>query len=357
MPRELKRKMHLLRVKMPVLEGDSGDAGAVDVPLIDEIWFKDEQDDGTIYHFIFRNRKTRDGEDVPADNRKVHTVEVVASGFADCKIECERIETFRAKFPQQRNQVKTYVLRNGNASYIPRHFKTHNYTVGAQDGGNWIKLQRIDKLKVHDAQDDGQVKVFVLNWKKYENVDLSSVATLGNLDDGEDPPYRFDPFQNPIDLAGHEPGRRPSVEAGLLVLAGVNWMEDPRNYSLSGGMTIHGDGTVTCIPGFRSAGGGDWIWDPNAVRLPVTGAVWLEDSMPKTAPASHWGGYPTWGITDERGATIELTVDFSGVSVSWGDRTYTFVGVREGTEVSAPIFGGASYHLETDVICSAGIVS
>lgn len=203
MPTEYKRKMHMLRVKLP-------DDRTVDTPLIDEIWFKDEQDNSQRYHFIFRNRKAADGDDVPAIKRKVHTASIISSGDPGTILDCERIETFEAKFPQQKSQKKTYVIRKGNAPQIPQHLKTHVYKV--KNSGDespdapWIKMQRIDKLKVRDAQDGGQEKTFVLNWAKYENAgDLSSVATVAALDAGSSPPWRFDPFQNPVDLSSSTP--------------------------------------------------------------------------------------------------------------------------------------------------------
>lgn len=273
MPTEYKRTMHLLRVKLP-------DDSAVDVPLIDEIWFKDEQENSQRYHFIFRNRKTEDGVDVPADKRTAHTVEIASSKRPAQKLICERIDTFKIKFPQQRSQTKTYVIRKGNAPPIPRHLKTHNYDVHAGEGTASIKMQRIDKLKVNDAQENGQEKTFVLDWKRYENVeDLSTVATMAPSDNDSDSPWRFDPFQNPIDFTG-----------GAALVFDVSWI-----FKLSATAIIWNACTETEDPfGYNyltSASFAEAAWSP------VADAGVMVSGSPALDPASHAWTPSAYGLS------------------------------------------------------------
>ena len=188
MPVETARKTHMIRVTNP------DDATQyVDVKVIDEISFVDEHDYAQETRFAFDNSQNNNRRKV-----RIQTVTGRADGTAHLVV--ERVLEFDMRDPHDYAQDTFYDL-DGNLQEPLVHFKTHEFKIN-QPGSEqtFIKVQRIDELKMRDLHDHAQDTIYALNWL---DDDVTDPSELDTSSDGTtiNPPWRLDPFQNIVDVA------------------------------------------------------------------------------------------------------------------------------------------------------------
>ncbi len=189
----------------------------VDVKIITSISFTDPAEGNQQYVYRFNNHPNGDNKNF----RKVHTQTVMGSDHFST-IDVERIDTWGTTNPQD-NQQQTGFRMAGNANEPPTAFKCHDFKIeNPHQPGIWVVMRRIDELAVISPQggpsgnssaiplsnsdhDDptgdwpqGE-KHFRLTWP---DDDETNPSHLNSDDDNTDinPPYRFDPFQNLVDV-------------------------------------------------------------------------------------------------------------------------------------------------------------
>ena len=185
MPIEKTRKTSMRRVTDP-----NDPHQYVDVKVIDEITFVDNSEMGQEYRFRFANLEN--------GQRIVHIVTVTGSD-SPAHIDVQRIDQWNTTIQQEMAQEYAYRLP-GNASEPPVHLKTHDFKVeNPSDSNLWVKMQRIDEISFLDPHESGQEKHFILDNLDDDMTNPTEVITSS---DGTsiNPPWRFDPWQNPVDV-------------------------------------------------------------------------------------------------------------------------------------------------------------
>jgi len=213
MASETERKTSMRRIRNP-----DDNSQYVDVKVIDEISFFDAKS-AQEYRFVFNNHEDAD--------RKVHVVTVKGTKEdeedPDFIVRVERIDEFGILDQKSDAQEYRYVM-TGNKDEPPVHAKTHKFkihhkeTVDGEQRDLWIEMQRIDELSISDAKENGQERIFTLDWpdddeKKKDPVDSTSDNTSIN------PPWRFDPFQDVTDVRWAEKKEPPEQYPRYQVLA------------------------------------------------------------------------------------------------------------------------------------------
>lgn len=219
MPIETGRQCSLLKVVCP--DADGADR-FVYLPVIDEIVFTDQKEDGQEFNYIFLN--------VPGGTtRKVHVDTVENAGtYADTfpeagTVDVEVIDEFTVLDAKSNAQEFTYRLSGnklppGNPQPEGDEPKLRyvRYT-GFKGAGEtpdpdiWIDVGVIDQLSVIDQKDDAQQRLLTLSnnpgkdgdpiedGDPYEPV-LVQADTGLELNEQTEAPWRLDPFQNVVNV-------------------------------------------------------------------------------------------------------------------------------------------------------------
>lgn len=321
------RKMKRKRIR---LNGSSpGTDEYVDIPVIEEISFKDPKTNQQEYGFRFKNNEN--------DTRKVHIKKVRAAtvsgggvSYDEGKfINVERIETISFKDPKTNMQEYGYRLRNNDPPPLTpegddggelRHRKVQfvRYTKNnSPDGNPWVDVERYVEFEVKDPKTNMQEFVYRLNWGDFQSLpkiidstDPYAVNTdlrLGFCDpdtelypDGNDidPPWRIDPFQNIVNVSG---------KSGFTDGFYYDW-----NYHLN--LTEAVERSITCFP--STVGLDDarlfnlWISGTETyIFLPDPASPSFNSSNPHITPSTtHVSGEPVV----PSGETLENCVGVSG---------------------------------------------
>jgi hypothetical protein len=228
---ETSRKTRLKRVRFPSQE--PGEAGPyLDIPVIEEIEFKDPKKNNQVYRYRINN-------DAEAD-RKTHVKTIRnrslnLSSTAKATLDVERIDEISFRDPKEFSNITGwetgYRLDNNDPPpSLPSgspisHMKKHvvRYGSGSPDGV-WIDSELIDEIEFKDPKDSSRELRFRLKnppigeaveddkndpyfpTKGYISEDWVRDGPRHEAGEGVDPPWRFDPFQNVVNVkAGNEP--------------------------------------------------------------------------------------------------------------------------------------------------------
>jgi hypothetical protein len=206
MPVEVNRRVAKKLVEIP--GGDS-----VYVPVIVEITFRDPSDRGQESTYTVDNSHE--------SARVVHVDEVFASEAGQTTapagggggLQVERVDIWPIKDPVRRGQQTRIQFDNEiEPDRLPPHFwqhlKTHTvryYKDGVvDDGGTWIESELIDQFIVKDPVDRSQETVYTLqNPDPGQDAQVPQDAVdITDPEEGTDPPWRIDPFQNIVNFSG-----------------------------------------------------------------------------------------------------------------------------------------------------------
>lgn len=159
-----------------------------------------------------------------ASSRKVHTKRVTNNQDSSQYIDVERIDEWHVRTIQEQAQERTFVLTNTDPPPIqpdgsnnPAHEKTHcvrYFKDNDSDSDTWADFELIDELKIKCIQEQAQEWIYYLKHPPIgpaiDDPDVPYTVTLGYCDEsleliegGQDidPPYRFDPFRNCINIS------------------------------------------------------------------------------------------------------------------------------------------------------------
>lgn len=212
----------------------------VDIPVISQITFQDIAERGQETQFTFDNSAQADrdvhyasvGGGKTDENVDAAGVKLDGSGKAGGLI-VERIDLFRVLDAPWRGQEsfiapdsKTVAEPPDAPPYFTTHQKTHVVRyINTPDDGLWIESELIDEIRVIDAPDRAQDTYFVLaNPPTNQDIDGLTIGDpvdgsndgtgnpiykiqvdpnipdISDSDNGVDPPWRTDPFQNLVNL-------------------------------------------------------------------------------------------------------------------------------------------------------------
>ena len=189
MPGESTRKTSMLRVTAPF---DS--SLFVDIKIINQISFVDQH---------AYAQETTFGIDNSFRNmvRKVRVQRVENPTDLSSFIDVERVLQWNVR-DQHDYAQDTFLGMLGNAegNEPPVHLKTHIKRIfNDSDPNIWIDMQRIDEIKFRDLHNYAQDTIYTL---VHPDDDQDNPSSLDTSSDGTqiNPPWRFDPFQNPINV-------------------------------------------------------------------------------------------------------------------------------------------------------------
>ncbi len=190
MPTEVGRTTARKRITLP--------GGAqIDVPVITKISFLDPSR-GQETQFTISN-----------DHTGVRTVHVDTISVSTGELKVERIDgwpTFDATDRAQETQFTFDNVKRGQnpPPYFIAHVKTHvvRYFDINGDENNYIESELIDAFTMFDAPDRAQETVYTLNNPQNDDDAQadSSDPEISDSDNGIDPPWRTDPFQNIVNF-------------------------------------------------------------------------------------------------------------------------------------------------------------
>jgi hypothetical protein len=205
---EIDRKTSTRRIFDPASAAADGTPPApsdsdIIVLVIDEITFIDPKDK--------YQQTTWSLDNSNASSRDVHAFTITGSDGAS-KLSVERIDQYDALDPKDHYQETRTTLDNASEArfaidYAPTGADsrtTHDVKIYSKDGSSWLVMRRTDSFSVTDPKDRYQETTFTLDNK---DLDAGDPAPT-NLDppttdwDGTtiNPPWRFDPYQNVIDV-------------------------------------------------------------------------------------------------------------------------------------------------------------
>ena len=229
MPTETGRIIQRKRIALP-------GGGTVDVPVITQIKFLDVVDQGQESEFTVTN--TGDAK------RDVRTASVPGGGAAPdetggssndtSQLQVERIDLWRVRdvvaqgqetfFAPDNKTFDSGAVPDFKTPYFTTHEKTHVVKyINTPDDGNWIKSELIDKWKYRDIVDQAQeTEFFLSNPPDNQNITGITVGTdsdgitttiavdpslpdISDSNNGVDPAWRLDPFQNIVDYSSLVP--------------------------------------------------------------------------------------------------------------------------------------------------------
>ncbi len=199
MPQELSRTTARKRIYLTDVTGEET-GPFVDVPVITKIAFVDQNDR---YQEI---QLTVDNSAGAGRRVRVDNVYQFGAGATGESLAVERIVTWAIFDASDRGQETQITMDNETGKdEIPPHFATHIKThvvryENPDDPSVWIESELIDQFSVIDGNERGQETVYFLN-NPAEDEDAQadpSDPEISDTDNGVDPPFRTDPFQNII---------------------------------------------------------------------------------------------------------------------------------------------------------------
>jgi hypothetical protein len=344
MAEEFSRTTARKKVKMP-------NGNTVNIPVVTKISFIDAAE---------RYQETQYSIDNSAQGqRTIHVDDITPSAeVTGDPLKVERVDTWRVGDAPDRAQETFLSFDNvtGGDTKPPRfttHLKTHVVRYkNDPDDGNWIDSELIDQFIVLDAVDRGQETVCSLNWPPgtFDNDGKEIVIAslddpdISDTDNGIDPPWRTDPFQNIIDCNG----------VGVFIF--------------SNGLAVWGDETLTpftCSPATAEVSdneayqinikfsGGTFPTSHDANGVPISPSSF---SVPSQISCAAWTVAP-FGATAEvdslgypvielfGGTALTLPPQYAYLGSGWTQPTFTYT-------VTHPSSGGSTFcnlagHLST----------
>lgn len=196
----------------------------VDIPVIYQASFHTAAEQYQERLFYFNNG--------PNSSRKVHTKRVENADNNGDYIDVERVDSFSIKAMQEQAQEYEYLIKNidpppkqSDGSNNPAHEAVHYIRYQGNGEGVWAEIEAIDELRLMDAVSQYQeIRLFLKNDPPGTQAGGAFNASLAicdaslELDEsgggstGIDPPYRYDPFQNIVNIQW---GQEISTEGGL----------------------------------------------------------------------------------------------------------------------------------------------
>lgn len=200
---EVSRRTSTRRIKNPDGSGDDSDADII-VEVIDEISFIDPTRKYQQFTWTFDNSDQ--------SSRRVHAVTVTGSDGSS-KVQVERVDEYSVIDPTEQYQETRTTLDNASETrfsvdYVPTERddrKTHDVKIHSKDGSAWLLIRRTDAFTVKSKADEQFWQtVYTLDHKDADAGDPAPTLEAPNTQWDKtsiNPPYRFDPFQNIIDVS------------------------------------------------------------------------------------------------------------------------------------------------------------
>ncbi len=206
------RKYLIKKVKNP-----DDDSQFVLVPTLAEWEVVDPKTRNQEFHFSLENSV---GDDGSKSDRKVRVVDLTGSdGSSQLKV--ERVLRFSTTDAKSKNQEQTFILNNDNSDDPGPHKKVHtrywteppeaalpDVTQEPTGADAWIKMEVMDQFEVTDPKTANQEWLYdIANPKDGSDIPDPSNSSIneskgeGISESGESIPWRFDPFQNPVDVS------------------------------------------------------------------------------------------------------------------------------------------------------------
>lgn len=221
----------------------------VDVPVITAISFVDRSD---------RGQETQHSIDNSSNSARVTHVDIVYHTNPDTsqdttkQLPVERIDIWKVIDPKDRYQETELTLDNvtGADSTPPSfttHLKTHvvRYKNPDDPDNTWIDSELIDEFVVVDGSDRHQETHYYLNNPQTDDDAQADPndPEISDSNNGIDPAWRTDPFQNIVNIAGFTPHRHRQFRHIYFTVAYSGpWPPYGYNGSFSYGSTT---GTIT----------------------------------------------------------------------------------------------------------------
>ncbi len=341
MPTETNRKTTLKRVKDPY---DS--AKFIDIPIIDEIEFRDPKTNSQEYNFRFNN--------TDRSSRTTHVKQVSNPSGGDT-LAVERIDQVNIRDPKTNNQEHGYRFSNRDPPprtatvLLPKHIKTHivRYTKdNTLDGTPWIDVELIDEIEFRDPKTNSQEHTYRLrnqaigaaindsddpfNPTLY-TIDTSLTKSPGNTT--VDPPYRLDPFQNIVNLRWRDASDTsdPARNADYFYLTSTNVNADSPYFQACDSPTGPSPGGLASPHSSYTITGGDFfpggVWNPGQILIVGGGGVGKRGIL-SGIPYIQSTFSTVMGSVIRANVSGGLTTSVDGVVESLGDPTCYDFGPR-----------------------------
>ena len=215
--------------------------GTVDVPVITQIMFKDhiasnQETQFTINNSAQAHRDVHVAEIQPDSDTTIESPANVPSGSGGGdNLQVERVDLWRNKDKVERGQQTYFKPDNKDVNeppdappYFYKHDKTHIVRyINTPDDGNSIDSELIDEFRFKDDIDRGQQTYYTLS-NPPQTTDIPGITVgdpvegtndgtgaqivqiqvdptlddISDTDNGIDPPWRLDPFQNIVKTSG-----------------------------------------------------------------------------------------------------------------------------------------------------------
>ncbi len=321
-----------------MLPGDG--SGSVLVPVITNISFIDPINRYQEYQYGVDNSGQGD--------RDVHVDDIKG-------LQVERIDVWKYLDPIQRYQEKQVAFDNKTKGdspppYFITHEKTHVVRYqNTPDDGSFIDSELIDEFKIVDPVRQYQEYWYTLRNPPGEDDGQGNMIVTANPDDpditdsdnGVDPPWRTDPFQNIVDWKEKEQPTDfgPPPELVSFWSFGVLWflgggpvlggqMTDERNFSDTADV-----GFLT--PDFFPGAHGHLIGSPIKYTIPSDGFPFSAESPLNPILNSRSSQSGNWqvnhniesGLSDQiliHGGPWACAGNVTGLLIHWDDRDYTY---------------------------------
>lgn len=210
MPQEIDRKTSTRRVWNPDSAASDGtppepsDSDVI-VEVVDEISFVDPTQQYQEFRWVFDNSLD--------SSRETHGVTVTGSDETS-KVDVERIDVYDVLDSRENYQETRISLDNASEARFAVDYvagaddtrKTHDVKIYSKDGSAWLLIRRTDEFTIKGQADEQHWEtVFSLDHKDHDAGDPPPddlVAPTTEWDGSEiNPPHRFDPFQNIVDVS------------------------------------------------------------------------------------------------------------------------------------------------------------
>jgi hypothetical protein len=306
--------------------------GTVDVPVIALISFVDP---------IERYQESQHTIDNSAkSDRDVHVASIPGDGAATDEtgqndgLKVERIDIWRNSDAVERAQETFFAIDNKTIQQPPNappYFTTHLSShvvryVNTPDDGNWIDSELIDQFSVIDPVDRYQETVFNLanppdNTPDGVIVDQDAqgrtivavdpgLSEISDSDNGVDPPWRLDPFQNIVDCSAGAP--EFFIRFRMLSITGIVTATTDTGVSIN---DPRPDGPPPSLPSGSTMDGSYFInFSIEAIghsQAPVDGIITVGTGPTVTLSKSSWS-FDQWKYTAQAGWNIG-----SAASIIW----------------------------------------